>query len=362
MAEGRFMDESPWRCPRCRGALDLGADRGTCRSCGARFRALRGILDLRTRDDLYLSNEEDWAFALRLDEDYERQDFLGLLNRYFALAAAVSPEQKERQIRHILTAPGRVGHWLDALGTAGDGAVLDLGCGSGSFLSSVGRRVSGPCGVDIAMRWLLVARKRLDEEGLGHIPLSCACAEDLPLADSTLAGVVAGDVIEHVASQEETLSEVFRVLRPGGRLFMATPNRFSLGSEPHVGVWGVGFLPRRWMTSYVRRANGADFRAIHTLGKRDWTQQLRCSPFGGARIVAPPLPDDDLVHFGRIKRRLGQLYNGAVGTRAGRWFALRFGPLFHIVAEKPPDVDQATGSRPSIPAIPPRSTRSEARS
>jgi hypothetical protein len=33
------------------------------------------------------------------------------------------------------------------------------------------------------------------------------------------------------------------VLRPGGLLFLATPNRYTLGLEPHVRLWGVGYLP-----------------------------------------------------------------------------------------------------------------------
>ena len=167
------------------------------------------------------------------------------------------PHLRRRQIAHILTAPDRVRGWLDALGLPeGAGPLLDLGCGSGSFLSSVGGSGREVAGVDIALRWLIVARKRLDEEGLGHVPLACGCAERLPFADRGFAGVVAGDVIEHVADQAATLAEAHRVLRPGGRLFLASPNRFSLAPEPHVQVWGVGFLPRAWMAGYVRAVSG----------------------------------------------------------------------------------------------------------
>lgn len=354
------MDGTPWCCPGCRGRLEPGRDRWACRSCGAAFRALRGIPDLRTRDDVYLPNEDDWAFALRLDRDFDSLDFRGLLDRYFTLASDVTPEQKRRQVTHILTAPGRVVHWLDALGPVGHGRLLDLGCGSGSFLAAVGRRVPSTCGVDVAMRWLLVARKRLDEEGLGHIPLACACAEDLPAGEGAFAGVVAGDVIEHVADQSATLAEAFRVLRPGGRVFLASPNRYSLGPEPHVGVWGVGYLPRRWMETYVRMMRGGDFRAIRTLGVREWRQAIRFSPFGGGRITVPPLPTDDLAHFGRVKRLIGRLYNAVVTTRLGRCAALAVGPLFHVVAEKPADKEPDVSQPGHSQSIRPRSRPSAA--
>ena len=172
---------SLWRCPRCRGDLEEG---WRCLGCGVSYRALRGIPDLRTRDDVYLTNAEDWAIAAALDRDFDRLDFRRLLDRYFELEGNFPDALKERQIAHILTAPGRVGRWLDAVGTRG--LVLDLGCGSGSFLAAVGRSVDGACGVDIAMRWLIVARKRLDEEGLGEIPLACAPRREL--ADRNRSG------------------------------------------------------------------------------------------------------------------------------------------------------------------------------
>ena len=140
------------------------------------------------------------------------------------------------------------------------------------------RGVGESWGVDIALRWLLVARKRLDEEGLAHVRLVCGCAERLPFCDRGFAGVVAGDVIEHVGDQAATLAEAHRVLVPGGRLFLASPNRFSLAPEPHVQVWGVGYLPRRWMAPYVRWTRGIDFRAIRTLGLRRMETTARAKP------------------------------------------------------------------------------------
>ena len=176
-------------------------------------------------------------------------------------------------------------------------------------------------GVDIALRWLIVARKRLDEEGLAHVPLACGCAERLPFADRTFAGVVAGDVIEHVADQAATLAEAHRVLRPGGRLFLASPNRFSLAPEPHVQVWGVGFLPRRWMAAYVRWASGRDFRAIRTLGHRRM-ETAAASGARSARAGSRPrgCPAADLDQFGPIKRRVARRTTGSWRPgRARRW-------------------------------------------
>jgi SAM-dependent methyltransferase len=373
--------------------------------------------DLRAAEDAFLPNEEDWAFALRLDEEFNRLDFRGFLERYYELAG-VPDDLRRRQIAHILTAPERSQQWIEAIGpsfsmrvsTASSfssggcrpgwggtgpvtpappsqpnpplpgrrgkdgpirqdhetilrtphsarnrsGAILDLGCGTGSFLVAMGQEVQTLWGLDIAMRWLLVARKRLDEEGLAHIRLVCGCAERLPFRDQQFARIVAGDVIEHVGDQGATLAEAYRVLRPGGRLFLASPNRFSLAPEPHVRVWGVGFLPRTWMSAYVKWARGVEFRAIHTLGLGEWKRLLRRSPFGGGVIWAPGLPEGDLREFGPFKRALGQCYNGLVDGAIGQAVARRVGPLFHVVCTRP---SADAGDPPANRATHPRSRR-----
>jgi SAM-dependent methyltransferase len=314
--------------------LDRGDPEWSCLGCGARFRILRGIADLRTTDDLFLANRDDWEFALRLDQAYDRVDFRELLELYFDLSPEIPLELRRRQIGHILTAPGRARMWQEALGGARRTSLLDLGCGTGSFLSAAAERYQAAYGIDIAMRWLLVARKRLDEEGLGHVRLVCGCAERLPFDDHTFDAIVGGDVIEHVGDQAMTLAEAHRVLREGGRLFLASPNRYSLAPEPHVQVWGVGYLPRSWMPAYVRWASGVDFRAIRTLGIGEWTQLLAQSPFGAGQIVAPGLPGDDFASFGPVKRCVGRVYNAIVATRPGHAAARRVGPLFHVVCRR----------------------------
>jgi SAM-dependent methyltransferase len=318
------------------------------------YRGLRGIPDLRTAEDSYLANADDWEYALRLDAEYDRHDFRGLLERYYDFDPEVTAELRRRQIAHILTAPERAGRWLEGLAPPREGALLDLGCGSGSFLAAVASWRGELWGVDIALRWLLVARKRLDEEGLSHVRLVCGCAEQLPFRERTFAAVVAGDVIEHVGDQRTTLAEAHRVLDRGGRLFLASPNRFSLAPEPHVQVWGVGLLPRRWMAPYVRWRRGIDFRAIRTLGYSEWRRLLDRSPFGGGHVQAPGLPEADLSEFGPIKRVLARVYNGLVATAAGQALARKIGPLFHVVCQKATDSEDPKPSRVTLPHSTPR--------
>ena len=63
------------------------------------------------------------------------------------------------------------------------GPWLDLGCGSGSFLTIAANAGIEIVGIDVAERWLVVAKKRLVEEELVGISLACGNAEALPFAN-----------------------------------------------------------------------------------------------------------------------------------------------------------------------------------
>jgi SAM-dependent methyltransferase len=316
-------------CPQCGDVL--GESRWRCDACGTAYQSLRGIPDLRIDDDLYLPNHEDWEFARRLDAEFDRRDFRGLLEYYFDLSPDIPRDLRRRQIAHILSATERGRNWISLLDPLERREpILDLGCGSGSFLVVAARECEHSVGIDIALRWLLLARKRLDEEGLTRVRLVCGEAERLPFAPGAIANIVGGDVIEHVRDQAATLAEAHRVLRPRGKLILATPNRYSLAPEPHVGVWGVGYLPRQWMAPYVRWRRGIAFRAIRTMGLAEWNRMLRSSPFDKYAIRAPGLPAAEMTRFGPLKRMIARAYNGVVRTRVGQVTALRIGPLFHV--------------------------------
>lgn len=101
---------------------------------------------------------------------------------------------------------------------AGD-RVLDVGCGEGLLASELARAGAHVVGIDVAEEPLRRARARHPELDLrlvdGEGPWG--------LPDAGFDVVWAGEVIEHVADTAAWLSEVRRVLRPGGRLLLSTP-------------------------------------------------------------------------------------------------------------------------------------------
>jgi len=113
---------------------------------------------------------------------------------------------------------------------AGDRA-LDLGCGAGEFTATLARAGARAVGVEVARAALRRARAAHPELDFRLAPID----GPLPLADNAFELVWASEVIEHVADTARWLSEVRRVLAPGGRLLLSTPSHGRLG----VALWGL---------------------------------------------------------------------------------------------------------------------------
>jgi SAM-dependent methyltransferase len=96
-----------------------------------------------------------------------------------------------------------------------DARILDVGCGTGATTAHLGAAGS-VCGLDAAPTALRHASAR-------GLPVACASAQQLPVRDSVLDVVVALDVLEHLDDDRRALSEILRVLRPGGVLLATVP-------------------------------------------------------------------------------------------------------------------------------------------
>jgi LmbE family N-acetylglucosaminyl deacetylase/SAM-dependent methyltransferase len=123
---------------------------------------------------------------------------------------------------------------IDRLG--GSGRSLDVGCGAGQLLVEMGRRGYEMHGCDISDRMVAESRALLEREGL-TARVEQADAEQLPYPSGNFDWVTALGVIEYLPSPAAGMSELRRVLAPGGRLIVTAPNPFRLAflADP-IGV------------------------------------------------------------------------------------------------------------------------------
>lgn len=125
--------------------------------------------------------------------------------------------------------------------------VLEVGTGSGGIAHYFGTHASLRCDVDAVD----VVDNRLVTEGYRYHRVE---GTQLPFADATFDVVMSNHVIEHVgdaAAQRSHLAELRRVLKPGGRGYLAVPNRWMM-IEPHYRLAFLSWLPRPWRTPYLR--------------------------------------------------------------------------------------------------------------
>jgi len=147
-------------------------------------------------------------------EVYSADYFLGDCEGYGEFAKGGISPRLESALGYVDATPGR--------------RILDVGCGRGEAASWVAAKGALVCGVDYAGDALAIARDHChDKNGRGLVLWVQADACALPFADGTFGQAMMLDIVEHLHAWqlERALSEVYRVLSPGGTLVVHTaPN------------------------------------------------------------------------------------------------------------------------------------------
>jgi SAM-dependent methyltransferase len=126
------------------------------------------------------------------------------------------------------------------------GRLLDIGCGAGRQMALMGALGWAVEGVDFDPEAVATARAS------GLVVRQGSLAEQL-YPDASFDAVLLSHVIEHVHEPLPLLREIRRILRPGGRLVVLTPNAGGLGRRLYGAAWR-GLEPPRHLTVLSPRA------------------------------------------------------------------------------------------------------------
>jgi 2-polyprenyl-3-methyl-5-hydroxy-6-metoxy-1,4-benzoquinol methylase len=166
--------------------------------------------------------------------------------------------------------------------------LLDVGCGSGTYLALMRELGWTVHGVELDPGAVRTAR----EAGLD---VRQGAMDDLdPQLDGTFDVVTAGHVIEHTHDPVAALAAVRNVLRPGGRLWLGTPNLDSAGERLFGSRWRALDPPRHLvlfdrdaLTFALHRAGFTHVRPVRPMASARWNfrESARVAGLGHRQAV-----------------------------------------------------------------------------
>jgi ubiquinone/menaquinone biosynthesis C-methylase UbiE len=136
--------------------------------------------------------------------------------------------------------------------------ILDIGCGTGAFAARLltARPQASVCGLDLSDGMLEQCSQR-PEVSAGRLHLAQGDSQRLPFADHTFDAITCTHSFHHYPRQAAVVAEMYRVLRPGGRLLIIDGDRDR--------IWGrlVYDVVVVMMEGDVKHLSRAAFRALY---------------------------------------------------------------------------------------------------
>ena len=166
----------------------------------------------------------------------------------------------------------------EELGNVAGLRILEVACGRGGFVRELARSGAHVTGCDFSLTALRVGQAKLRAQGDGtSAALIQGDAQALPFADESFDVIVSCETIEHVPDVRKALREMWRIARPGAKLFLTTPNYANL-----MGLYDL-----------YARVRHPGRRDDQPFDRRQWFPQIRGYVRGAGWTI---LRSDGTVH------------------------------------------------------------------
>jgi SAM-dependent methyltransferase len=190
-------------------------------------------------------------------------------------------------------------NFLGRLTTAGSD-VIEVGCGGGLLAIELARRGRRVLGVEVSRRILEAASKRAGT--VNGVRFVDTVGMAIPADGNSADLVYSVEVLEHLHPDDVAahLREVYRVLRPGGRYWLLTPNRLDdissadrfgvdvdVDADVHLKVWTYSELAPE-----LERVGFQELRSPWRNRRLQWLPLLPVSWFATAEKLPQPLLRD----------------------------------------------------------------------
>ena len=142
------------------------------------------------------------------------------------------------------------------------GCWLDYGCADGGYVQALlSNGASSVVGVDVDERLITQATAR----GIRNATFQVFNGYELESKDNSFDGAFVNEVLEHVADEQASLRDIYRVLRPSGCLVLISPNRWwfpfeghgakIMNMEPASPARSLPWLPGRFTHNWLHARN-----------------------------------------------------------------------------------------------------------
>jgi 2-polyprenyl-3-methyl-5-hydroxy-6-metoxy-1,4-benzoquinol methylase len=181
----------------------------TCKGCGFLFTSPRpdlSVLGNYYHSDDYISHSDTSK---------------GLISKLYKVARSFTLDRKFRLVSNYCK----------------EKPLLDVGCGTGAFLSHASSKGLNVVGIE--------PDNGARSYAIQNYNLTVFEEQELSLFDEASFGAITlWHVLEHVSNLDERLSQLRRLLRPEGRIFIAVPNPDSFDARHYQSYWAAYDVPR----------------------------------------------------------------------------------------------------------------------
>lgn len=178
--------------------------------------------------------------------------------------------------------------------------LLDFGSGYGGRTIEYARECRSAIGVEPFKRHIDLATAYASSRGVNNVEFRLCTQTEIPLPDASIDVVVSYDVLEHVQSPPDSVAEIHRVLRPGGKAFLVFPAYLGAASH-HLDY--ISTLPGlHWVFSARTLVKAVNEILVHDTRFETPSQTEPRKSFDGTREVLPSLNGLSGRHVGTLFR------------------------------------------------------------
>ena len=208
--------------------------------------------------------------------------------------------------------------------------VLEIGCGAGLVASDIAKSGANLSAIDLTSQAIKITKKRFQMGSLNGSILQMD-AENLSFDDSSFDFVVSWGVIHHSGNMKQILSEIHRVLRPGGKAYIMVYNKTSIRYNIYCRFW-LGTIKMKFLKMSLDEIAGSitDGHIARHLEKNEFLELA--DKFSSVKLSFSDEKTTILKYLFGIGRPFRYIYWLTKPTE--RWLASKWGWYLEAKLEK----------------------------